>query len=395
MDSSPDLATLHAVPQRPVRSDLEGLPTDAEIIKTTRKAKKDRSPGDNKIPAELWCALVGTNKELETAEGAEAFDIWRAVVHEFWEHGSCGEDWLQGRLKMLFKKGARANLNNWRGVMLLDAACKIVSAILASRLTTLLTQGGSVEEQNGFLPDRGCTDAVFALKVMLQKRKEHGLDTHVVFIDLVKAFDSVSREGLYLMLGKIGVPESLIHLVISLHTNFSVKVKAGQEDVEVPYNTGVKQGDSLAPILFLAYFELAMESLHARWEVEKPAFLYKLDTVTGGRRWGEGGGTLMELYRSFYADDGAFAFTKRHDAEIMVPVIFDALKDFGLTMHVQGKTEAVFFPSAASAANPDDGNTADLIVGGGKVGYKPSFIYLGSSIHASEALHGVHRARVI
>ena len=75
MDSSPDLATLHAVPQRPVRSDLDGLPTDAEIIKTTRKAKKDRSPGDNKIPAELWCALVGTNKELETEEGQEVFDI--------------------------------------------------------------------------------------------------------------------------------------------------------------------------------------------------------------------------------------------------------------------------------------------------------------------------------
>ena len=60
--------------------------------------------------------------------------------------------------------------------MLLDAACKIISAILASRLTTLLTQGGSVEEQNGFLPARGCTDAVFTLKVMLQKRKEHGLE---------------------------------------------------------------------------------------------------------------------------------------------------------------------------------------------------------------------------
>jgi hypothetical protein len=75
MDSSPDLATLHTVPQRPVRSDLDGLPTDAEIIKTTRKAKKDRSPGDNKIPAELWCALVGTNKELETEEGQEVFDI--------------------------------------------------------------------------------------------------------------------------------------------------------------------------------------------------------------------------------------------------------------------------------------------------------------------------------
>ena len=34
--------------------------------------------------------------------------------------------------------------------------------------------------------------------------------------------------------------------------------------------------------VFLAYFELAMELMHARWEVEKPAFLYKLDTVTGG-----------------------------------------------------------------------------------------------------------------
>ncbi len=51
---------------------------------------------------------------------------------------------------------------------------------------------------------RGCCDGIFTVKLALQKRHEHGIGTWAVFIDLVKAFDSVPRDGLYITLGKLG-----------------------------------------------------------------------------------------------------------------------------------------------------------------------------------------------
>jgi len=71
---------------------------------------------------------------------------------------------------MLFKnKGMKPDLGNWRGIMLLDAASKIVCAIIAGRLTRLLEEE-QMEEQNGFMPHRGTTDGIFSLKILLQKR---------------------------------------------------------------------------------------------------------------------------------------------------------------------------------------------------------------------------------
>ena len=43
------------------------------------------------------------------------------------------------------------------------------------------------------------------------------------------------RNGLYKMLQKMGVPESLRTLIIALHTDFMVKIKSGLEDVETSY----------------------------------------------------------------------------------------------------------------------------------------------------------------
>jgi len=54
-----------------------------------------------------------------------------------------------------------------------------------------LLEAERMEEQTSFMPHRGTTDSIFSLKILLQKRKEHGLSTWVVFIDLAKAFDSV------------------------------------------------------------------------------------------------------------------------------------------------------------------------------------------------------------
>ena len=106
------------------------------------------------------------------------------------------------------------------------------------------------EAQCGFRPGRGCADAVFAVKTALRKRREHGLETWVMFLDLVKAFDRVPRELLWKILEKFGVPEKLIFLLRSLHRNVVVKFSVCNIDHSLNSIIGVKQVDILGPVRF-------------------------------------------------------------------------------------------------------------------------------------------------
>ena len=45
------------------------------------------------------------------------------------------------------------------------------------------------EEQFGFMPCRGTTDAIFAARQVIEKHREMQKELHMVFIDLEKAYD--------------------------------------------------------------------------------------------------------------------------------------------------------------------------------------------------------------
>ncbi len=65
--------------------------------------------------------------------------------------------------KTLPKKGNVRDLNNWRDIMLLDAASKAVSIIISSRLLLLLEEV-DIEEQNGFMRGRGGSNSIFCIQ---------------------------------------------------------------------------------------------------------------------------------------------------------------------------------------------------------------------------------------
>ncbi len=84
----------------------------------------------------------------------------------------------------------------------------------------------------------------------LQKRKEHNLETWALFIDLVKAFDTVSREALFAVLRKFGMPDHFINILLRLHTGATMKFKIGDIDTTVPSEIGVRQGSCEGPTLY-------------------------------------------------------------------------------------------------------------------------------------------------
>lgn len=371
--SNVDASVIDEVRQRPVCTDLDCAPSDKEISKALQQAKKNKAVGDSKIPVEFWQALEG-NDETET--------LFKDYIRSFWENESPPKDWLVNRLRLIPKKGDPHDLNNWRGIMLMEAAPKLVSSIIAARIKKFILVEEGLEEQNGFMPNRGCRDGIFSLKLALQKRREHGLGTWAVFVDLVKAFDSVPREAMYSVLDKFGIPPKMKRIIMKLHSGLIVKIQAGNSDVEIGSTCGVKQGCTMAPILFLIYMQAAVEVFNVTSKHCKLQFKTREDNVFSGRNIRTRKDVVsFEISSSLYADDGAFLFESRSDLHQGMELIFRSFKRFGLICHVgrggaKSKTEAMYFPPPQQLYQ--DANTLPLEIDGGCVTFTQSFKYLGS-----------------
>ena len=75
-----------------------------------------------------------------------------------------------------------------------------------------------------------------------------------VFVDLTKAFDTVNREALWTILGKLGCPDLYVSLV-KKHWDMKARLSFnGTLSRPIAVENGVKQGDILAPTLFSIFF---------------------------------------------------------------------------------------------------------------------------------------------
>ena len=80
---------------------------------------------------------------------------------------------------------------------------------------------------------------------------------YITFIDLMKAFNLVSRRGLFKLLEKIGCPPKLLRLVISFHNGMRGTVQFnGSFSASFPILSGVKQCCILTLTLFGILFTL-------------------------------------------------------------------------------------------------------------------------------------------
>jgi hypothetical protein len=62
------------------------------------------------------------------------------------------------------------------------------------------------------------------------------------------------------VLAKIGVPPTMVRNErhVYKHTNCTVKMEVGDKDNGIEATTGVRQGDNLAPVLFLIYIQAVL-----------------------------------------------------------------------------------------------------------------------------------------
>ena len=139
------------------------------------------------------------------------------------------------------------------GISHLNIVGKVYARVVLVRLQKL-AERVYPESQCGFRAKRSTVDMIFSLRQLQEKCREQNMPLYLAFIDPTKAFDMISREGLFKILPKL---QSLIE---SFHTNMKGTVQFnGSTSESFDIRSGVKQGCVLAPTLFGIFFALLLK----------------------------------------------------------------------------------------------------------------------------------------
>lgn len=272
-------------------------------------------------------------------------------------------------------KGDRGDCNNYRGISLLSFVGKLFARIVLLRLHVLADRIYP-ESQCGFRSERSTIDMIFSLRQLQEKCREQNQPLYVAFIDLTKAFDLVSRDGLFKILPLIGCPPKLLSIIRSFHDGMrsTVQVNGGMSS-EFGVRSGVKQGCVLAPTLFGIFFSLLLKHafknttdgicLHSRSD----SGLFNIARLRSRTKT-----RTVRIRDMLFADDAAIASHQEDGLQRLMDRFANACSLFGLTIS-QKKTQVM---GQATASPPS------ITVQGTPLEVVRQFQYLGST--ASDTL---------
>ncbi|CAB3246778.1 unnamed protein product [Arctia plantaginis] len=155
----------------------------------------------------------------------------------------------------IYKSGDRDSVSNYRPISVLSTLSKIIEKILNNRLLNYLNSNKIiVDNQYGFRQNKKTEDAVLELTSSVAKNINNKLKTIGIFLDLSKAFDTVSIPLLLMKLELIGIRGLPLNIFKSYLTNRTQSVTIGGYTSGLEHlNCGVPQGSVLGPTLFLIY----------------------------------------------------------------------------------------------------------------------------------------------
>lgn len=158
-------------------------------------------------------------------------------------------------IKPIYKGGDRDSVNNYRPISILPTLSKIFERILNKRLTSYLTKFKLLaENQFGFITGRSTEQAVHELSDYIARQVDKKNKCIGIFLDLAKAFDTVSIPILLNKMEQMGIRHVPLRLFRDYLTNRTQRVKIGNilsDEATISY--GVPQGSILGPTLFLIY----------------------------------------------------------------------------------------------------------------------------------------------
>ena len=234
------------------------------------------------------------------------------------------------------------------------------------------------ESQFGFRAGRSTLDMIFSVRRLQEKCREQQMPLYIAFIDLTKAFDLVSKKGLFQLLKKIGCPPQLLSITASFRDDMKGIVSYDGETSE-PFviKSGVKQGCVLAPTLFGIFF-----SLHLRFAFSHSEDGVHLHTRSEGKLFNlsrlkaKAKIRTVLIRKMLFADDAALTPHTEEGLQRLISQFGHACKEFGLNISIK-KTNVTGQDTPAPPSISIDDELLEVT---------DHFTYLGSTVSSNLSL---------
>ena len=325
-----------------------------EIKSTIKNLKNHKATGDDGISGEMLKAADDTS-----------LNHLLYLFNQIWQNESPPQQWKNGIIVKLPKKGDLSDCNNWRGITLLSIPGKVFLSILLQRLRNAIDETLR-EEQAGFRPHRSTIDHIYTLRTIIEESTERQSKLMINFVDFQKAFDSLHRPSLWKILTLYGIPTKYINIMKAFYADTAccVRTESGLSSW-FQVTTGVKQGCVLSPILFCIAID---------WVMKKCT-----DQKQLGINW-VNNKTLEDLT---FADDIALLSSTHQDLQEKTERLKFFAQQIGLQINTH-KTKIMNFTGLTESIKLDD-NILDNV---------SNFVYLGSKITADGDTNSEIKTRI-
>lgn len=297
--------------------------------------------------------------------GQELIKALQGLFQTVWDTKRIPKDWEYSVIIPIHKKGSQTECANYRPISLLSVAYKMYTHILEKRLRRIVERHLE-EEQAGFRPGRQTQDNIFVIRNILEKSWDRNKNTYLAFLDLKAAFDSVPRQEIWNALAEKNVPRDLLTAIKSVYANSKGVVRInGTETAPFPIARGVKQGDSLSPLLFTVFMD----------EIHKICKRRTARTVVG--KWNMRTILSQSL---LYADDIVLICDTKEKLKQALLEWQEELKRKGMTINAS--------KSKILVLSRDEEETVEVVCNGEVLEVVENFIYLGSNINKQGKIDG-------
>jgi hypothetical protein len=241
-DNSMSFPDLNILPINTTGNFQPPMIRNCDIFTAIAEVKCSYSPGPDNVPACILTKCI--NPLVDVLSYLFNLSLRTSVFPELWKSSF---------IAPLFKKGARNDICNYRGIAKLSPIPKLFESIVTTDMT-FKAKSFISPRQHGFCSGRSTLTNLLTLSTHVSSGFANKMQVDVGYFDFSKAFDQLNHRILLLKLSCYGFSTSYVNWIMDYLTGRTQSVTFnGHLSENISVSSGVPQGSHLGPFLFVLF----------------------------------------------------------------------------------------------------------------------------------------------